>query len=98
MQGVYVTRDTESLSQIENFVNVWPATVGIRKWNGCIWWGAAWAKNYWTLSLFSTGRKFAQHLNKDECHKRFGFYPRPGTAWWVSGKGKRSKVDIDFSD
>ena len=83
MQGVYVTRDSEEVA-----VEIWPATIGIRKFRGCIIWVAG--------STRDLGR--SKYLNKRECRKRFGFYPRAGTAWWVSGKGRRSKVDIDFSD
>ena len=93
MQGVYVTRDSD-----DDYVCVWPADVGIRKFHGCTVWGAAWLENMRTTKLSDRGRKYAKYLDEYQCKKRFGFYPRAGTAWWVSGKGRKSKVDIDFSD
>lgn len=90
--GVYVTRDT-----LHDYVDVWPATVGIRKFHGCIIWGAAWCKGCWELSLYPKKYVRAEFLNKTECRKCYGFVPRAGTAWYVNSRGKRSKVDIDFS-
>jgi hypothetical protein len=95
MQGVYVTRGSYGA-----YCQVWPAIVGVRKFHGCVVWGAAWKSTSYTHFLFkrSDSWRRAAIMSKSECRKRFGFYPRPGTAWWVSGKGRRSKVDIDFSD
>ncbi len=93
----FVTRDSGS-----SFVEVWPATVGIRKFHlffaDCVQfqWGAAWSRNYVTGYLFRTRHRTAEVFDEQDCRKRFGFYPRSGTAWFVSGK-KRTKVDIDFS-
>ena len=93
---VYVTRDSGS-----SLVDVFPATVGIRKFHGCVVWGAAWCETYATLALSRTRKRFAECLTPDECRSRFGFYPRAGTAWFVkysaTGKMKKSKVDIDFT-
>ena len=92
MKAVYITRDSYS-----DYVWVFPATVGIRKFHGCIAWGAAWCETYDAIALSQENRKRAEHLDKHPCKKRFGFYPRAGTAWYINSRGKRSKVDIDFS-
>lgn len=89
----YVTRDTSS-----DGIEVWPANVGVRKFHGCVIWGAAWKASASTGQL--CGRNYniyAERLNKIECRKRFGFVPRPGTAWDIDGK-KRTQVHLDFSD
>lgn len=89
----YVTR-----ASFSTLVYVFPATVGIRKFNGCVWWGAAWCKTGRTVRLSSTGKcRIAKTLIENQCRKRFGFYPGPGTAYLVDGS-KRTKVDIDFSN
>lgn len=95
MQSVYVTRDS-----LATDVEVWPATVGIRKFHGCIAWGAAWygVRATGFLTPAKSWNRYVKELDESQCCKRFGFYPEEGTAWWVSGKGRRSKVDIDFSD
>ncbi len=94
---VYVTRD----SCLET-VWLFPHAVGIRKFHGCVAWGAAWQEERDTTHLSSTGRAKAERLTKGECKDRFGFYPHKGTAWLVEynakGKMKKSQVDIDFSD
>ncbi len=92
MEAVYVTRDT-----YETYVDIWPATVGIRKFYGCAVYGAAWSKNKYTIHLYPRSAKKVEFLSKSECQQRFGFYPRAGTAWYINTRGKRSKVDIDFS-
>lgn len=97
-KDVYVTRDT-----YEDFVRVWPATVGIRKFHGCIAWGAAWRETDFTDLLY--GRKNAKSragiFLPSACRKHYGFYARPGTAWLIEydakDKMKKSKVDIDFT-
>lgn len=89
---VYVTRSSYS-----SLVRVFPATVGIRKFHGCIEFGAAWNKHYVTGYLFKSGYTGVQCLNRLECQARYGFYPSPGTAYYVDGK-KKEKVDIDFSN
>ncbi len=93
MKPVYVTRDTYDCD-----VDVWPAYIGIRKFHGCVEWGAAWSEDESTMRLSSKGRKYAELLTDLKCRERFGFYPREGTAWYVNAKGKRTKVDIDFSN
>ncbi|KKN73483.1 hypothetical protein LCGC14_0400580 [marine sediment metagenome] len=92
MKPVYVTRDNHDID-----VEVWPATVGIRKFHGCIMWGAAWRKESADYSLYSEKVGMSEDISKSECRKRFGFYPAKGTAWYINSRGKRSKVDIDFS-
>ena len=93
MKAVYVTRDT-----LESCAEVWPATVGIRKFHGCLQYGAAWCTTQATGSLYLKSLQSSKYLTKAECRKRFGFYPRKGTAWYVNSRGKRSKVELDFSD
>ncbi len=92
MENVFVTRNS-----FAEYVLVYPAYVGIRKFHGCIRWGAAWQKNRSTSRLSPRGNKYAKCLIEQECRELFGFYPRAGTAWYVNAKGKRTKVDIDFS-
>ncbi len=91
MNGFYITRDS-----FDNFVDVYPDYVGIRKFHGCCVWGAAWSE-YWTRKLTECGYKFAEALDTYECKERFGFVPEAGTAWHVKN-GKRTKVDIDFTN
>ncbi len=93
MEAVYVTRDST-----RDVVEVWPVTVGIRKFRGCIIWGAAWCKDRYTACLFPKRRGSAEYLSLVKCRRRFGFYPRAGTAWYVNSKGKKSEVDIDFTN
>jgi len=95
MKAVYVTRDSH-----DDCVEVWPATVGIRKFHGCVAYGAAWYKNRATgfLTPATSWNRYVKELNESGCRKRFGFYPKAGTAWYVNTRGKRTKVDIDFSD
>lgn len=89
----YVTRSSYS-----DNVYIFPATVGIRKWHGCISWGAAWCKTYECVRLYSTGKCIiAQNLAPEVCRIRFGFHPGPGTAYLVDGE-KKTKIDIDFSN
>lgn len=94
MKAVWVTRDTGSYD-----VRVWPETVGIRKFHGCVQYGAAWRAFRCTAFLYKkTGNYIkAELLTKTECKKRFGFFPRTGTAWYINTKGKRTKEEIDFS-
>ena len=54
---VYVTRDSYTI-----IVQVWPATVGIRKFHGCVEYGAAWNKSFSTSRLSPVERRSA------ECH------------------------------
>ena len=97
---VYVSRDSS-----ETVVEIYPATVGLRKFHrlsasgkfrGHVIWGAAWHKEFAVRILDKMFMIFSDRLTKYECRKRFGFYPRKGTAWFVNGK-KRTKVDINFS-
>ena len=93
MKAVYVTRDS-----LRDYIEVWPVTVGIRKFRGCVIWGAAWCEDRYTSFLFPENRGRAKGLDTYECRRHFGFCPRAGTAWYVNTRGKRSKVDIDFSN
>ena len=93
VEAVYVTRDTYS-----DCIKVRPETVGIRKFHGCIEYGSAFEKGYATIYLYPRKEGLAKILSKPECKERFGFYPGKGTAWYVNTRGKRTKVDIDFSD
>ncbi len=94
---VYVTRTTYM-----DHVRIFPAKVGIRKFHGCVTWGAEWKERCCTNRLTRRGTKCAERVYPTECRARFGFFPREGTAWLIEwdakGKMKRSKVDIDFSD
>lgn len=92
LEGVYVTRSSEDVD-----VEVWPETVGIRKFHGCTEYGAAWNSSAATGQLSSDGTEYSTCLLPGGCRRRFGFYPRGGTAWHVSSKGRRTKVDIAFS-
>ena len=92
MEAVYVTRDTYN-----DYVEIWPATVGIRKFHGCVEWGAAWSKDEAEISLYPRRAITAEFISKSKCQQRFGFYLCAGTAWYINTRGKRSKVDIDFS-
>ncbi len=96
-KNVFVTRDTVLCR-----VFVYPERVGIRKFRGCVAWGAAWSKDHDTIRLRKTGPKRAESLSPHECRERYGFYPLKGTAWLVEfdakGKMKKTKVDIEFSN
>ncbi len=92
MKAVYVTRDSLCFT-----VEVWPATVGIRKFHGCVKYGAAWQKRYGSYRLYQNDTCSSETLSEYECKERFGFYPGKGTAWYVNSRGKRTKVDIAFS-
>lgn len=91
--NVYVTRDSGS-----EFIEIWPDTVGIRKFHGCIEWGAAWCASHRTSHLYRTSPRLTGWMHKFYFKREFGFIPRKGTAWHIDGKGKRTKVDIDFSN
>ncbi len=94
---VFVTRDSG-----ESDMLVFPATVGIRKFHGCIEWGAAWSSFSVTEHLYPRRMGRAKWLDEEQCRCRFGFYPRAATAYLIEynakGQMKKSKVDIDFSD
>lgn len=96
---VYVTRDSALY-----YVYVFPAKVGIRKFHGCVTWGAAWNESVDTVFLTARrNSKLAEGLGEAAFRNRFGFYPRPGTAWLIEytpkGKMKKpKKVDLAFSD
>ena len=97
-EDVFVTRDS-----ILSDVIVYPATVGIRKFHGCIAWGAAWKESSDTTHLSARrNSRMAKFLSPCTCRKRYGFYPEAGTAYLVEynakGKIKKSEVDIDFSN
>lgn len=87
----YVTRDTCSYD-----VEVYPASVGIRKFHGCVQFGAAWNSSGAIGFLKKEGNSEpVTSLSRYECRKRFGFYPRKGTAWDIDGK-KRTRIDMDM--
>ena len=95
-KDVYITRST-----YRHVVVIFPATVGIRKFHGCVAWGAAWHKAFNTERLRARCQRWAETISFGDCRERFGFVPRSGTAWLVEynakGKRKKSKVDIDYS-
>lgn len=93
MKAVFITRDS-----LDYGVEVWPELVGIRKFYGCVEYGAAWDSTSATRYLFSKGLQTSKMVDRIECRERYGFYPRPGEAWHVSSRGKRTKVDIDFTN
>jgi len=95
-RNVYVTRDT-----IQNSIDIRPDTVGIRKFNRrpcTVRWGAAWNERYPTAFSYKTGLSVRQNLMIEAFKAVFGFIPRKGTAYYIDGKGKRTKVDIDFTN
>ncbi len=96
-RDVYVTRNTCSDDEID----LWPTTVGIRKFHGCIEWGAAWQSKHRAYKLNKNTEKQAGVCTPAQCKKRYGFIPRKGTAWLVEynarGKMKKTKVDLAFS-
>lgn len=94
MNGVYLTRDS-----YDNRIEVWPDTVGIRKFHGCNEYGAAHCEIGRTFNLYPKRPSRVESIGRSTCYKRYGFYPRKGTAWWVSATGKRRvKVDLAFSN
>ena len=90
--NVYITRDT-----ISGIVDIWPETVGIRKFHGCIEWGAAWNTNWAIIRLYNNQKTCALWVTVFDCKEFFGFITRPGTAYYINSKGKHTKVDIAFS-
>lgn len=88
---VYLTRDT-----LGRYVYVWPATVGIRKFHGCVVYGAAWNKDGCTRGLYLRGNEYAEYLLPSDCLRRFGFFPEEGEAWLIEGK-KRTQIYLAFS-
>lgn len=93
-RSVYITRDSRS-----DEVWIFPETVGIRKFHGCVAWGAAWCTTCGIMRLYGDNTvMYAAYTYNYECKKIFGFIPRGGTAYHVTAKGKRTKVDIDFTD
>ncbi|MGR3292537.1 MAG: hypothetical protein ACUZ9M_00815 [Candidatus Scalindua sp.] len=89
---VFITRDTYS-----SFVKVYPATVGIRMFPGCVEYGAAWCATYAHSRLSRGSEGYAASMNIDECLKRFGVVPRGGQAWYINQKGKATKENLAFS-
>ncbi|KKN75896.1 hypothetical protein LCGC14_0376040 [marine sediment metagenome] len=89
-RDVYVTRDT-----IRVGVAVYPAHIGIRKFKGCVEYGAANEAIEPTLWFGILGR--AMSLSLKDCKYIYGFIPKAGEAWLIEG-GKKTKVDIDFTD
>ncbi|MHC4121970.1 MAG: hypothetical protein ACYSSI_00220 [Planctomycetota bacterium] len=92
MKAVYVTRDTSGC------ILVWPVHVGIRKFHGCVMYGAAWREDNYVDRLSSRkNAKRAECLSGDMCCKKYGFCPRVGTAWHINSRGKRKQVFLAFS-
>jgi len=96
--NVYVTRDSGC-----DFIEIWPETVGIRKfkWLVCsVTWGAAWAEGSSSCFLYARENSYirSEYICKLDSKAAFGFIPRKGTAWHIDGKGKRTPVDIEFSN
>ena len=87
----FVTRDS-----MANQVEIYPVEVGIRKFKGCIQYGAAWDRYNPNIHLYRGKPDRVEKLSDVNCRKRFGFYPQRGEAWFVSGK-KRTKIDLAFS-
>ncbi len=85
----YVTRDTESA-----IVKVWPAHIGIRKFEGCIAYGAGYYSTYASDDLGTYG--LCMYLDLVDCKYIFGFVPKSGEAWLIEGN-KKTKVDIEFT-
>lgn len=98
-RNVFVTRDRDTGNE---FVDVWPDDVGIRKFHedyNYVVYGAAWHKTLATRRFCPRrNSRIAPILSEEECRATFGFFPRPGEAWHINGKGKRKKEDIGFSD
>ena len=89
---VYVTRDSHN-----SHAEVYPATVGIRKFRGCTIFGAAWSEERPTGCLSRNTGGYCEMLLRPVCEKRFGFYPKAGTAWYINQRGQRTKVNIEFT-
>ena len=87
---VFVTRGSRGCN-----VEVWPAHIGIRKFHGCVEFGAAWKSIYKTIALTPSHSRLSECISPYQCRKRFGFYPRKGTAWLIEGK-KRTRQDLDM--
>ena len=88
---VYLTRDTYS-----SYIKVWPATVGIRKFHGCVEYGSAHCSNSTTGYL--DGGKYVKIISQLVCKRRYGFCPKKGEAWYISQTGRRYKEELAFSD
>jgi len=89
---VYLTRDTYSFGNVA----VWPVTVGIRKFHGCIEYGNAKYHQY----AYKQG---CRNISTEDCKAKYGFKPKRGTAYNVytkEGKVIRERIDteMDFSD
>ena len=96
---VYLTRDKYgSLPKCR--IEVYPAVVGIRKFHGCIQYGAAEHESRCNATFHNERGhlEVAKKLTEDDCHVQYCFIPEPGTAWYVDEKGKHSSVDIAFSN
>jgi len=90
-EDVYITRDSYC-----EYVDVWPATTGIRKFRGCVEYGNARYAKYRELHGSTP-------LTERDCWRFFGFYPEPGTAWLIeytpTGRiRKPKKIDLAFSN
>jgi len=92
-KNVYVTRDSGCYS-----INIWPDEIGIRKFHGCVQYGAAWQENYCSKAFFKASYETGPSILYTNGFKQaFGFLPRSGQAWHINGKGKRTKVELAFS-
>lgn len=92
MEDVYVTRNSGN-----GRVQVWPADVGIRKFHGCVEYGAAWDKENANIFFGKRSYECSASFTLFWCKLLFGFRPKEGEAWLIEGK-KRTKVGIDFSN
>lgn len=89
----YVTRDTVGCK-----VRVWPAEVGIRKFHGCVEYGAAYNEAF--RSGWKGNKKLYDYISTKECKKRFGFTPDKEKAYDIDGSRKQQikEVILEFSD
>lgn len=91
---VYITRDTD-----RDYIEVWPDHIGIRKFHGCVQYGAAWNEKRAARILYQRrNSRLAPRMNEENCIKIFGFFSKEDEAWHIDGRGKKTKVDIGFSD
>ena len=88
---VYVTR-----ASFSSFIRIWPANVGIRKFHGCVMYGAAWDDEECNYRLTPNGERVVKSVYNYEFLEAHGWCPKPGEAWFVDGK-KHTKVDLEFT-
>lgn len=86
---VFITRDTDNDS-----VEVYPAVIGIRKFHGCLQYGAA--CNI-TAADSSWPGGYIVYLDEEECIEKYDFFPKEEEAWYIPEQGTPVLVDIEFS-